>query len=100
MKFSLGSLANLQQVITELSNGLNKLDINDNFISFETTITIGAGLETKVRNLLQVIPSKMIITYQTGNGLITASGTAWTDDYLYIKNNGLVSVTAKITFQK
>jgi uncharacterized membrane protein len=49
---------------------------------------------------LQVIPSKMIITYQTGNGLITASGTAWTDDYLYIKNNGLVSVTAKITFQK
>lgn len=101
MKFSLGQLANLSQVLKELSTGLNRLDLGDNFVGFQTTVTIAAGAESAIRNKLAPhIPTKMLVLNQTGNGLLTNSGTPWTTNYVYVVNNGAVSVTATILFQK
>lgn len=101
MKFSLSQLADLRQLLKELSTGLNRLDFNENFIGFEKTVTLAAGETLKIRNELQLIPTKMLVLKQTGNGLLTA-GTAipWNLSHLYVINNGAVSVTATILFLK
>ena len=101
MKFSLSTKADMKQVVRELSNGLSKLDLNDNFTGWQITATIGAGLEQQLVNQLQSgVPTKMIVVRQTGNGLVTDSGTTWTTDFVYVKNHGAVTVTATIIFMK
>lgn len=106
MKFSLSQIAELSQILKELSTGLNRLDLNENFISFQATVTIAAGATYRLRNELKVIPSKMLVVDQTGNGLLTRGilyesvSVANNLNYLYILNNGAVSVTAKVLYLK
>ena len=101
MKFNLATKADMAQVVRELSNGLSKLDLNDNFTGWQITSTIAAGAELQLVNQLQSgVPTKMVIVRQTGNGLVTDSGTPWTSDFVYIKNNGSVTVTVTIIFMK
>lgn len=100
MKFSLENLPTFQELIRQLSAGLDKLDFIDNFEAFETTVTIPASSESQIRNQLKFIPTRYMITRQTGNGLVTDSGTTWTNDYLYMQNHGSNSVTVKIIFMR
>jgi len=67
---------------------------------FEATVTISATSELAIRNELTFIPTRYIILSQTGNGLITKGTTDWTSDYVYLYNNGAVSVTVTIFFMK
>ena len=98
MKFSLENLGGLKQLIRELSAGLDKLTLEDNFEGFDTTVTISSGSESKIRNELKFIPTRYIITMQEGNGNLTKSSTVWTKDFLYMYNHGPDSVTATIRF--
>ena len=101
MKFGLDTIFNLKPLIKELATGLSRLDFINNFESFETAeLTIAATTEEKIRNELSAIPTKMIITKQTGNSLVTAGDTAWSDDFVYIRNQGSNSVTVKVLFLK
>jgi hypothetical protein len=83
-----------------LAVGLRDLSFTDNYVSFEETIVIPATSEFRVRNSLNVEPSRYIIVSQEGNGLITKSTTEWTDDFLYLYNNGSVTVTITVIFFK
>jgi len=98
MKFSIENIFNLAQLKKHLASGLERLSLNDNFQGFEITLVIPASSETKLRNQLNFIPSKYIVLFQQGNGLVTAGDTAWTRDFLYIKNNGASQVTVKLNF--
>ena len=98
MKFSLDFIKGIPQLTKELSNGLAKLSLPDNFEGFETEVTIPSSSELAIRNEVSYTPSKYIIVNQTGNGLINRGSTAWSSNFLYLQNNGLVDVTVTIQF--
>ncbi len=93
MKFSLNLARNLRQLALELSAGLKRLDFVENFSAFEIEdITINDQTQTpgdyKIRNQLDpIIPQRMIIVKQTGNALVTAGATAWSSDFVYLRNH-------------
>ena len=99
MKFNIERLFDIRDLVKELSIGLLRLNFDDNFESFEQTVEITAGSTAEIRNRLQFIPSKYIITSQTGNGVVTKTGT-WTLDKLFLINNGAVTVNINVTFLK
>ena len=101
MKFALESARTLPALIRKLTVGLKKLSFTENFDSVDVEdIEIASGSEVTVRNKLTYIPTKYIITSQTGNGLITKGDTPWTRSALYFKNNGTEKVTISVTFMR
>jgi len=96
VKFRIEGLKDLKSLVKELAIGLRNLTFADNIQGFETTITIGATSELQIRNELTVKPTKYIILSQEGNGLLTKGTTEWDSNYIYLYNNGAVSVTATI----
>ena len=100
MKFRLEGLKDLKSLVKELGLGLRKLTFGNNFDGFIQEVTISATTEQAIRNELTYIPKYFIILSQSGNGLLTKGTTDWSSDYLYIYNNGAVSVTATILFAK
>jgi hypothetical protein len=100
MKFRLEQLRDLKGLIRDLSNGLRHLSFGDNFQSFEQVVEITATTELQIVNKLTKIPKKYIVVSQTGNGLLTKGTTDWSEDFLYIYNNGAVTVTATIIFME
>ena len=100
MKFSLGTIFELRQLLKELGTGLTKLTFGENFQSFETEVTIAANTETKIRNELTFIPNYVIIDAK-GGGPVTRGDTTWTTNYVYIKNHDASNeVTVKLIFIK
>lgn len=100
MKFSLGTIFELKQLLKELGTGLSRLTFGENFQSFETEVTIAANTEAKIRNSLTFIPNYVIIDAKSG-GPVTRGDTAWTTDYVYIKNHDASNeITAKLIFFK
>lgn len=98
MKFSLENLFDFKQLIRHLSAGLERLSFKDNFEGFEAIVTIPASSEVKVRNQLNFIPTKYIITQQRGNGLVTAGDTKWDANFLYMKNHGASQTIVTLQF--
>lgn len=93
-------LNTIPRLTKELGVVLKDLTFSDNFSSFVISDqVIAANTEAKFRNVLNVIPSTMIINKQIGNGLVTAGDTSWNSNYIYIKNNDATnSVTVTVTF--
>lgn len=100
MRLRDNQIKSLDALLKELAIVLKDLNILENFRSFQITATIPAGTELRIRNELRIIPKTMIVNKQVGNGLITASTTEWTLDYLYIYNHGASSVDATVTFTR
>ena len=100
MRFSLENLFDLKQLLRHLSAGLERLSFEDNFDGFKTTLIISAGSELKIRNQLNFIPTKYIITQQRGNGLVTAGDTRWDINFLYMKNHGASDTTVTLQFMR
>ena len=100
MKFNLERLEDIVNLTRQLAVGLRDLTFGDNFTSFEETVTITATSEHRFRNQLNSIPSKYMIVMQEGNGLVTKGTSTWTDDFIYLYNNGAVSVTITVIFFK
>ena len=100
MKFNLERIEDIINLTRQLAVGLRDLTLGDNFSSTESTVTIAAGIEAKIRHSLQVIPTRYIIVAQTGNGVLTNGTTANTVDHFYLLNNGEVSVTITVIILK
>ena len=105
--FSSGVLQYLQSSFwawcKDIVVGLRRLTFEDNFLSFQATVTIAAGAEAIIQNgfegiLENSIPSRRIIVRQTGNGVITDGPTEWSADYVYLTNNGAGAVTITVIF--
>jgi len=80
--------------------GLGRLDLKENTVSFEKTLTIAATTEINFANQLDTKPSRYIITSQKGNGLVTKGDTLWTNTKLTLKNHGASSVDITVLFMK
>lgn len=98
MKFRIEGLKTFKSLVKELALGLRRLDFSNNFESFEVSVEISATSEASIRNQLNFIPTRYIIVSQTGNGLITKGTTEWDNNYLYLYNNGAVTVNATVIF--
>ena len=86
----------LNSVMRELFIGLNKLKFGDNFQSFLWEGTIAAGQQIQISHPFREAPTGYIIYRQVGNGVIDAGTSEWTNEVLYLRNNGAASVTAKV----
>jgi len=86
--------------LKDLFVGLNSLDLVDNFNSFEANLELANGEELTIKNRLKHIPSKKIITRQTGNGLIVDGAIGWNSETLSLKNHGPDRVTITVIFMR
>lgn len=85
--------------LRELSFGLTRLTLEDNFESFiAEDIVISAGAEKQIKyQLPDGKTAKYYISLgQTGNGLVTTGTTTWTAKHIYLINNGAEEVTITI----
>jgi hypothetical protein len=100
-KFNLEKITDIINLTRNLMVGLRQLTFEDNFESFEEVdLVIPATSEARIRNQLNFIPSKYIITMQTGAGQVTKGTTEWNTNYIYLYNNGASSITITVRFLK
>lgn len=71
--------------IDDLVTGLSKLTFRDNFLQYQTTVSIAAGVEDAVEHHLGVIPAGRII-FACEGGILQDGPTAATDMFWYLKN--------------
>ena len=100
MKFNLERIEDIINLTRQLAVGLRDLSFGDNFRNMKAEITIPATSEAQIRNTLNFIPGEYIIVSQTGNGVITKGTTEWSNDFLYLYNNGAIDVTITVRFFK
>jgi hypothetical protein len=98
MKFSFNLMKSLEDLKNQLERGMNRLTLSDNFQSFITTVEILNSQEVSIRNQLKFVPRHRIIIRQSGNGFVTDGDTAWTNDFVYLKNNGPSTTTVTVVF--
>jgi hypothetical protein len=86
------------KTIRELDLGLTRLSFVDNFRAFKTTVTIPAGTELAIRNELRsVIPSERIILRSNSSSIVDGD-TAWSLNFVYLKNTGGSQATITVVF--
>lgn len=96
MKFSIDNIRKLPNLIRELSVGLNKLTLLDNFEGFKITLTIPPATVGSIRNQLKFIPTERIILRQDKEATISDSSTEWSTDFVYLENHHPTN-TVKLT---
>ena len=101
MKIGISNSKTLGMLIKALEIVLSRLSLIDNFESFEAQdIEITSGSEITIGNKLTSIPSKYILVGQTGHGVISRGDTPWSQQYLYLKNNGPDTVKVSVVFMR
>lgn len=107
MKFNLGAIKEIEDLIKALTHGLTKLTFTDNMETFESTFSVAAGKTVTIRNKLTSTPTKYIILSQEGHGLLTKTSLqdgketiAWNVENIYLKNNGNETVKATVLFMR
>ena len=86
----------------ELTVGLTKLDLEENFNSFLVNgIVVPAASELAIRNQLNVIPTQRIIVKGgTDSNNVVDGDTPWDINFLYLKNVGATDATINVLFIK
>jgi hypothetical protein len=90
----------LAYTLKELWAGINKLSFEDNFKSFTVDVEIGAGLELKIRNDLNEVPTGKIIIRNYGTNDIVDGDSIWNREAVFLKNIGASAAKAKVLFFK
>jgi hypothetical protein len=85
-----------------LETCLTRLSLFDNLDGYiAENVTIAAGETAEIAHGLRTTPQFRIIVRQTGNGLVTDDpGKPFTDTFIYLKNNGVVSVTISVLIMR
>jgi hypothetical protein len=85
----------LANTLTDITTALQRLTFKDNFKSYTAQVTISAGQELPIQHNLGVIPTGKLILKSTGYQ-VRDGDTAWTSDYIYLKNEGSNAVTLTV----
>jgi hypothetical protein len=92
--------------LKDLSNGLFKIDFQENFQAFIVqNVSIPAGMEVSIANQFRtaypgIVPSGRIITRQKGNANIIDGNTPWTSTHLYLLNPSANDAVVSVLFFK
>jgi hypothetical protein len=87
----------LANTLADITTAMQRLTFKDNFQSFQVEVTLSAGQELAVRHNLGAIPAGKLIIRSNGAGIVDGD-TAWTQDYVYLKNVGASTQTATVIF--
>lgn len=87
----------LANSLKDLTSGLNKLKLLDNFEGFEATFSFSGNDEVSFRHNAGFIPSQRIIVRANTQDIIDGP-TAWSKDYVYLKKNSAGSGSATVIF--
>ncbi len=85
-------------VLRDLAVGLTKLNFEDNFNSFTTTVSVAAVGDTSIRNELDEVPTGKIILRDGGSNNVVDGVTDWDRDFVYLQNLGGSAVTVTVMF--
>jgi hypothetical protein len=92
-------IGKLPPELKDLESALRRLDFQNNFGSFEVTVTIPATTELRIPNqMAPVVPSRRIVVRQSGGGAITDGTSTWDREAVYLYNTGASSTTIKVIF--
>lgn len=85
----------LANTLQDITTALTRLSFKDNFVCYETEVTINAGQELEIRHNLGVVPTGKLIL--KGSGYQVRDGDqAWDENFIYLKNEGATAVTLKL----
>lgn len=89
----------LSKALRAVVQALGALTFDDNFKSFTDEQTIAAGAEVAIRNRLisGKIPTGRIILKSTSPD-VADGPTAWSSDFVYLKNYGVTDAAVKVVF--
>lgn len=90
----------LTSTFRDLFAGLTKLTFEDNFESFETEVTIGAGSEELIPNRLDTVPTRRIFLRHSGDPGVVDGDTEWDLNFVSLKNVGSSSATLTVVFMR
>jgi hypothetical protein len=92
----------LGYTLKELSVGLQKLSLEDNFDSFKVEVEIPAGEEVKIRNQLRdrEVTQRHIVRGNEYSKDIADGETPWDLNFVYLKNYGSGTATATVLFTR
>jgi len=93
-------LPSYNNLIGDLNAGLGRLAFKDNFQVHEALVTIASGADAAVPHSLGVIPKYRLIVRQQGNGLVIDSATDWTENNIYLRNEGPSTVSLTVLIFK
>ena len=99
-KINIERIKDIVNLTRQLAVDLRNLTFADNFDSTEVEVEIAATSEVRIRHDLQTIPTRYIITSQTGAGQVTKGTTEWDSNFAYLYNNGGSAVTIKVIILK
>ena len=90
----------LAYTLKDLARGLlNRLNFDDNFNAFTAEITVpSGGADLAIRNRLDRTPVGKIIVRDGGANTVVDGDTAWSNDFVYLKNTGGSDVTVTVVF--
>lgn len=87
----------VKKAFIDLTGMLLNLSPPDNFRGFMFEGSIAAGIEVKIINRLMKVPTGYLVVFAQ-KGTPVAGPTAWTKDYVYLKNEGASAITVRVFF--
>lgn len=89
----------LASSLRDLRQGLKKLNFSDNFDGWVQELEIPATSEKKITNRLGSIPNYRIIL-RSNSSTVVDGDTAWSKDFVYLKNTSATAATITVAFIK
>jgi len=87
----------LANSLRDLTTGLGRLKLLDNFEGFEAQVSFPGAGEVAIRHNLGFVPSQRIIVRATASDIVDGD-TAWSTSFVYLKKTGSGSATATVIF--
>lgn len=87
----------LANSLRDLSTGLTRLKLLENFEGFEARVSFAGAGEVAIRHNLGFTPSQRIIVRSTASDIVDGD-SAWSNDFVYMKKTTGGAATATIVF--
>lgn len=87
----------LANSLRDLTTGLGRLKLLDNFEGFEAQVSFSGPGEVAIRHNLGFTPSQRIIVRATASDIVDGD-TVWDTDFVYLKKTGAGTATATVIF--
>lgn len=87
----------VKKALFDIAGHLVNLSPFDNFSGFKYEGEIPASTEVRIKNRAMRVPEGYVVTFCKG-GAVQAGDTAWSKDFVYLKNPGGSAITVKAFF--
>lgn len=83
----------------DLVTGLRRLSFSNNFETYIITVTVpSGGSDLPIRHPLNKTPQGMLVIKNNGNYQVVDGTTAWTTNFVFLRNLGSSNATITVCF--